>query len=251
MSKRVRKSLGSVISIAAVAMFLAVSFMASTAHATLRRPAPPGAAAAGTPDPSTYNVGYFDVHEPIGANGTGGGDNVVKLIQTTAAAPTPGPGNLCAMIYVYDDDEEQGECCGCLLTPNQLLDLSVAKDLTSNWEFTTPDNDNGVIKIVSAAPNNPGCAPHSVGGKPVTSCHDGCDPSIGYTQQPAIVGSILRVSSTLGTAGPLANLTETSMFEEGAPDTVEAGNLLQACLFNSVTNGSGFGACTCGPDNDL
>jgi hypothetical protein len=120
MKKRVRLSLRSAISTAAVATFLAVSLLAATAHATLRRPAPVGAGVAASPDPSTYNVGYFDVGEPVGDNGVGVGDNFVRLINPTAAN-----GTLCAMIYVFDDDEEPGECCGCPLSPNKLLSLSV------------------------------------------------------------------------------------------------------------------------------
>jgi hypothetical protein len=230
MSKRVRLSLGlgSTISTAAFATFLAVSLMAATAHATLRRPAPAGAAVASSPDPSTYNVGYFDVGEPVGDNGVGVGDNFVKLINPTAAN-----GTLCAMIYVFDDDEEPGECCGCPLSPNKLLSLSVENQLTSNWEVTSNDFESGVIKIVSALPNG--------GGSP--AAHSGCDPSVSYTQTPALVGTILRTEKI----GSVTSLTETEMFEEGAPDAVEAANLISECAF-FVAHGSGKGICNCGPE---
>ena len=103
------------------------------------------------------------------------GDNFVRLINPTAAN-----GNLCAMIYVFDDDQEPGECCGCSLSPNKLLTLSVINQLTSNWEVTSNDFESGVVKIVSAVPNG-GASP---------AAHGGCDPSIAYTQTPALVGSI-------------------------------------------------------------
>jgi hypothetical protein len=231
MNRKVRISLGSIISTAAVATFLAVSFVASTANATLRRPAPPGASATAGPDPSTYNVGYFDVSEPITENGTGAGDNFVHLINPTAAN-----GSLCAMIYVFDDDQEPGECCGCLLTENKLLTLSVVGQLTANWEVNGNDFDNGVIKIVSAVPN----------GGTSAAASGGCDPSIAYTQTPNLLGSILKPSTVVDVA---TTLTETNMFEEGAPDATEATTLINECAF-FVAHGSGKGICNCGPEAD-
>ena len=56
MSKRVRLTLGSLISAAAVVTFVVVSLMATSAHAFLRRPSPSGAGVPGPQDPSTYSV---------------------------------------------------------------------------------------------------------------------------------------------------------------------------------------------------
>jgi hypothetical protein len=39
----------------------------------------------------------------------------------------------CAMIYVFDDDEEMVECCGCPLSSADVQYFSVAHDLTANW----------------------------------------------------------------------------------------------------------------------
>ena len=39
----------------------------------------------------------------------------------------------CAMIYVFDNSEEMGECCGCPITPAQRLSFSVEHNLLSNW----------------------------------------------------------------------------------------------------------------------
>jgi|HubBroStandDraft_6_1064221.scaffolds.fasta_scaffold278408_2 hypothetical protein len=233
MNRKVRISSGSIISTAAVATFLAVSFMAANANATLRRPAPSGSVVAAGPDTSTFNVGYFDLAEPATDNGTGAGDNLVHLINPTAAN-----GTLCAMIYVFDDDEEPGECCGCPLSPNKLLTLSVKNQLTADWEVNGNDFDNGVIKIVSAVPNG-GVSPAALGG---------CDPSIPYTQTPNLVGSILK-PQTVATAETttLKSLTETNMFEEGAPDATEATLLINECAF-FVAHGTGRGICNCGPE---
>ena len=57
----------------------------------------------------------------------GAGDNILRLINPNGAAN----GNLagaqeqtvCAMIYVFDDDEEMGECCGCPLSSSSAEDF--------------------------------------------------------------------------------------------------------------------------------
>src|SRR5580704_6629129 len=49
-----------------------------------------------------------------GCDNGGNGDNILRLINPNGNAnPSFGPiGEVCAMIYVLDDDQEMGECCG-------------------------------------------------------------------------------------------------------------------------------------------
>jgi hypothetical protein len=49
----------------------------------------------------------------------GNGDNILRLISHNgnANAAFGAVTDACAMIYVFDDDEEMGECCGCPLSP--------------------------------------------------------------------------------------------------------------------------------------
>jgi len=213
--------------------------MAATAHAGLRRPAPPTAGAPGTPDANSFNVGYFDVSEPLSENGTGSGDNIVHLINPTSTDP------MCAMIYVYDDDQELGECCGCPLSSNKLLNLSVTRQLTSNFEQRTPDNDNGIVAIQAGVPNNPTCTnlnPESPGfGGPALGCNGGCDPTFTFQPAAGLVGSILKASTISG----ITSLTETNMFKEGAADDTEIAFATLFC-FTNIANGSGNGVCNCG-----
>jgi hypothetical protein len=61
-------------------------------------------------------------------------------------------GNLCAMIYVFDNDQQMSECCGCVTTPDGLRTLSVGTDLTSN-PLTGVVSKTGDIKILTAAVN--------------------------------------------------------------------------------------------------
>ena len=64
-------------------------------------------------------------------------------------------GDLCALIYVVDTREELEECCGCLVTPDQLIELSTQKDLLANPAHPFIIH-SGTIKIISSTPTGPG-----------------------------------------------------------------------------------------------
>src|SRR5271166_3109069 len=89
------------------------------------------------------------------------GDNILRLINPNGAANAnlagAEPQTVCAMIYVFDDDEEMGECCGCPLSSTRLATFSVEKNLTLDWALQGgPENgehDNGAIAVVASAPN--------------------------------------------------------------------------------------------------
>ena len=87
-------------------------------------------------------------------------NNVILAPDATVRIDNPGLtyGNLCAMIYVFDNDQQLTECCGCVETHNGLRTLSVQRDLTAN-PLTGKRPNNGMIKIVSAAVNNAPCDP--------------------------------------------------------------------------------------------
>src|SRR5579863_3649658 len=108
-----------------------------------------GTAMAQLPD-DTYFVSYF-------SNAHNG-----ELPDATVRIDNPGADagkNLCADIYVFDAVEEQVECCGCTLTPDDLRTLSVNSNLTHSPSSGVAPT-SGVIKIVSAAPNAAGqCDP--------------------------------------------------------------------------------------------
>jgi hypothetical protein len=106
----------------------------------------PGAAWA---NHGTYKLTYFS-----NAHNDYAPDAQVRIINPGEAVfedTVSVPSDLCAMIYVFRPDQQLEECCGCKLTPNALLTLSVNDDLTSNplhgGTLTT-----GVIKIVSTFP---------------------------------------------------------------------------------------------------
>ena len=190
--------------------------------------------AAADPIPGTELVGYFDTSETVSDNGTGDGDNIVRIVNDTGV-------EMCALIYVLDDDEEMGECCGCVLSPNKVISLSVERDLTQSWREASQDQENGVIYAFSSAPNNRNCLLSN--GRRNYACNAGCDPSLGFTAPttpiPHINGNITRVQAI----GPAESITETDMTNNGDDDSQEHAMASQCA--NIVNHGSGLGACRC------
>jgi hypothetical protein len=179
-------------------------------------------------------VGLFT----LGA-GVASAQDVYKLnyfANTFAAAPdqtvrisNPGLtyGNLCAMIYVFDNDQQLTECCGCVETHNGLRTLSMKNNLTSN-PLTGVFSANGVIKIVSAAVNNSPCDPTSNVAPKANLRAWGT-----HNQNFAVQGNIKGFP-----------ITETE-FSDSALGATELANLQAQCAFLNIL-GSGHGICTCG-----
>jgi hypothetical protein len=132
-------------------------------------------------------------------------------------------GNLCAMIYVFDADQQLSECCGCVETHNGLRTLSVRRNLTSN-PLTGVLSTNGVIKIVSAAVNN-----------------SPCDPTSNVKPTANLRAWGTHIQNAVGTAWPITE-TESSDSTLGA---TELANLQAQCDFVNIL-GSGHGICSCG-----
>jgi len=169
-----------------------------------------------------YKVDYFSNNLYIL---TTGGIGVAKNLPTAnvrIANPGLTYGNLCAMIYVFDQDQQLTECCGCSVSHNGLLTLTVPQ-LTLN-PLTFVVSHNGVIKVVSAAINN---LP--------------CDPTANVTPTPNLRVWVTHIQNIVGTAYPLTE-TEASDSRLGA---TELANLQAQCSFINIL-GSGQGICNCG-----
>ena len=196
----------------------AVIMLSPTAQAgTLRRGSAPGSSGGG--NPGTFLSGYFDL-------GPGAaGDNFLRLENPTAAN-----GNLCAMIYIFNASEAMGECCGCLLTPNQLRQDSIKTILGAGWGFSGGTPAHGVMQIVSAEPNNGSlCAPDQI-----------------YTPTPQLNGWVTHAQTVAGVTG----LTEVSLTDNGTADLTESAFLIGRCGA-IIGNGSGSGTCTCPKSEEL
>ena len=158
------------------------------------------------PPPDTEAVNYFtNAH-------TGLPDGTVQITN-----PGTNGGNLCAMIYVFEPDQQLAECCGCNTTPNGLRTLSINSDLTSN-PLTPVTITNGVIKIVSST-GSPTCDPRAI------------KPAAGLRSWGT---HILNSGS----------ITETQ-FLDATLSTIEVTRLTALCK-SIYANGSGYGLCTCG-----
>jgi len=152
-------------------------------------------------------------------------NNAAPAPDSTMRIDNPGLtyGNLCAMIYVFDADQQLTECCGCVETHNGLRTLSVRRDLTSN-PLTGVVSSNGMIKVVSAAVNN-----------------SPCDPTSNVTPRANLRSWLTHVQNPVGTAFPI---TETE-FSDSTLGATELANLQAQCAFVNIL-GSGHGICSCG-----
>ena len=152
-------------------------------------------------------------------------NNVAGAPNGTVRIDNPGLtyGNLCAMIYVFDADQQLSECCGCVETHNGLRTLSVKHDLTSN-PLTGRVSTTGVIKVVSAAVNN-----------------SPCDPTSNVSPKANLRAWGTHIQNPVGAAYPI---TETE-FSDSTLGATELANLQAQCAFINIL-GSGQGICSCG-----
>jgi len=246
-----------------------VASLASPAHAAVLKRAS-GAGGGNVADPPGDQISvYYDigsntfsngvatgtVQEPSFGTAPAGADNFVTLINPASVA-------LCAMIYVTDNSEELGACCGCPLTPQGTpstvpgpgLDrFSVKNQLVNQWgvPFTGSENVTGTIIVFAALPT---------GG---TASHPTCDPTGGFkpggggsssltapftiTTGLGLNGWILHLNSIVSASATTTSVTEASFWDDGSGDPAEATTLESACGF-LLTSTSGAGHCTCPPE---
>ncbi len=163
-----------------------------------------------------FKINYF-------ANNVAGAPDQTVRIDNPG---TDGTANLCAMIYVFQNDQQLAECCGCLVTANGLRTLSVGTNLTNNpLTGISTKPVNGVIKIVSAALNN-----------------SPCDPTSNVTPTPTIRAWGSHNQNKVGAAYPV---TETEFSDATLSGEELEFNLETQCSF-AQRLGSGKAVCTCG-----
>jgi hypothetical protein len=177
----------------------------------------PFAAGIASAQTDVYRVNYFS-------------NNLSSAPDATLRIDNPGVtyGNLCAMVYVFDSDQQLAECCGCVETPDGLRTFSVKNDLTSN-PLTGQVPINGVIKIVAAKPKG------SV-----------CDPAANVTPAPNLRAWVTHIDNPVGNTFPITE-TESSNSVLGAS---ELAALQAQCAFVK-TLGSGNGICACGSETSV
>lgn len=242
----------------AVLVAAIVAAVAAPANATSLRKAAASAASTGSGvDPGSMLFGYYDVSEPTSDNGTGNGDSNMRLINSTSH-------DMCALIYVLDDDEQLGECCGCALTANQILNFGIggvsglSNNLAGNWREASQDQQSGVVAVVGATALT-GCTANGSSSNGSTlnpACNEGCDPTIPFQAGVLVPGTPSgqglngNITHSLK-IGHAVSVSEVDMFDDSPGDSTNIVANLQAQCRNAVQNGSGKGWCNCPGSLDL
>ena len=174
----------------------------------------------------TYQLTYYS-----NALNTSAPDGTVHIVNPGSAVTKldadgkPLDGNLCAQIYVLNNDEQEVECCGCTLTPDSERTLSINKNLLGNPINVRQVTSDGVIKIVSEP-----------------------TPSSGPCRPDLEVGNVVPELQSWDTHIQAVSdgYAETEEEFAGAPLSANELFWLQNQCSAIYTNGSGHGKCTCG-----
>jgi hypothetical protein len=203
---------------------------------------------------------------PTECRSGGNGDNILHLVNPNGNA-NPGfvdnPAHtVCAMIYVFDADQEMGECCGCPLSSTKVTTFSVEHNFLTNFVYGgNQDFGNGVIAIVAANQNTSLLAfpPDYTNGKGCIAdesgaCNYGCDPTNfpGYavTTDANLLGSMTHYQYVESNSGTASGLTEVGLFDDGHGNQANLTYLQIECGI-LVGNSSGRGTCNCPVEPDL
>jgi hypothetical protein len=193
--------------------------------------------------PTTYSINYYSNPSPTTK------DTTIKIAnpgyQITAVNGNGFPlnGNLCAMIYVFNNDEQVVECCGCMLTPDSRRSISLNGDLLANPVNGNLVTTDGVIEIVSAQPN-------AYIWNPYPYLQWTCDPTGDSTQVykfPSIVPTLeLEAWGSHQQVEPGPAYTETEVDFAYANLNYTAFTNTARYMCSAIGSGSGKGVCTCG-----
>jgi hypothetical protein len=214
----------------------------------LQAPPPP------TPVAATIES-YFDVataFTPSGGgyggqgNSGGSGDAVLRVVDAGNWEADSAHGRVCANIYVFNDVQEEQECCACPLTADSLMTFSVINNLTSNPLNQQESLSAGVIKIVgtnlvatASCANTPGAVTAAFSNPLAAGLH----AWISRTETMA--------SNQPGFKPPFGFVTSTSV-EGLAPADLDSGELVnlraECAAINAAdhTGSQSIGICKCG-----
>jgi hypothetical protein len=160
------------------------------------------------------------------------GESYIDIVNTGAnGAPLQGPGfggttgNICVNVYAFDPGEELISCCSCSVTPDQVVNLGVNRDLTSKT-LTGVVPSSVTVKLYATAQTGANCNNSASGitGAPILS-------------GMAAWGTTLHATPVAGSYAT----TETAF----TPSTLSPGELasIQGRCTAIVGNASGFGIC--------
>jgi len=139
-------------------------------------------------------------------------------------------GNICANLYVFDNQEELLWCCSCIITPDETIGFSLQKDILSN-PLTTIATGSVTVKLVGTA------AGTGTGG---------CFQSAALQGTPTLVPGLLAWGTTPHLINQAAG--QTTYFETETPflpaqlSAGEETSLATKCA-GILGNGTGYGTC--------
>ena len=178
--------------------------------------------------------------------------NITAPFEGNATSPNNAVkvGETCAMIYVFDTSQAMEECCGCPVTADGLLTLSITNNLA---DFPVGDAAAGInsltdgsIRILASEPVTD-LAYFGDSIPPWVNCDLSrsvcCDPAGSYN---GFVRNVLDPYNELTAWGQHiqdTQMTETE-FEVAPADLSDFSGLPVACA-GLTSVGSGAGACTC------
>jgi len=184
---------------------------------------------------------------------TTGGQGFINITapyegNATATSPVAQEGEICAMIYVLDTDQALQACCGCPITADGLLTLSIAGNLAPNPLATGQLLHDGSIRILAAKTN---AVPIK---HVVTPPFEGCDTVTGVCCDPTGNGGSEALSLTPELVAWANHVQSTQITEENFQSTervtggddieYDPASLPESCA-DTVRLGSGQGFCTC------
>jgi len=150
-------------------------------------------------------------------------DSEVLLANPGVTRTASNSGSLCAMIYVFDQNQELNECCGCSISDSGLLTLSLVNDLTANPLTGTSPTAGSIMVVPSDIGSNPQCNAASLTPTGALAGSETNDQDDG--------DGTFQVTESSFASAPLNSVVESSFAE--------------LCSFIE-TMGSGSGICSCG-----
>ena len=166
------------------------------------------------------------------------GESYIDIVNTGAnGAPLLGPGlggavgNICVNVYAFDPGEEMIACCSCLVTPDQVVNLGVNRDLTAKT-LTGVIPTSVTVKLLATLAGTGGSG---------TSCTNSATAVVTATPVAAGMAAWGTTLHATPTSGSFAT-TETPF----TPATLSAGELasLGGRCSSIVGNASTFGVCS-------
>lgn len=147
-------------------------------------------------------VSYFN-HANAASSGF---DGTIRLVD-----PGFTPGDLCAMVYVFDRTQELNECCGCKISDSGLMTLSLDNDLTANPLTGTPPFA-GTIEIVPADPGQNGQC--NAGSFSPNGVLHGWETNVQGSSSTFQVSEIASTTDSLSTTQAQVLATECTMIQQ-------------------------------------